>query len=255
MRRQRTGVSRSAVADRRQSSESGSRYRQGRWRSARSGRRDLLLVHRILARHGVEPSRGGVLDAPCGTGRLRPMLERSGLPYVGLDVSEAMLRAQGGDPPERVLCAAVERLPFADDTFDVVVSCRLLHHVHGREDLARFVRELTRVSSRLVVASFWDAASLPAWRQRVGLRRGEGEHGRHAVPKVVLQRLFEDAGAAIVGFHHSFRFVSQQTFLVANKRAPVKHFVPRQAHAHRASVIGDLPVPQALGPEGALGQA
>jgi ubiquinone/menaquinone biosynthesis C-methylase UbiE len=178
------------------------------------------------------------------------LLEATGLPYVGLDVSEAMLRESNGGAPKRVVQGAVERLPFADDTFDVVVSCRLLHHVRDRNDLAPLVRELTRVSSRLVVASFWDAASLPAWRRRVGLRRGEGANGRHAVPKEVLQRLFEDSGAAIVGFHHSFRFVSQQTFLVANKRATVKRPASRNVRT-----IPTLPVPEALGTDGALGQA
>jgi hypothetical protein len=33
--------------------------------------------------------------------------------------------------------------------------------------------------------------------------------------------MFDAAGADVVGFHHSFRFVSQQAFAVALKRAPV----------------------------------
>jgi len=36
-----------------------------------------------------------------------------------------------------------------------------------------------------------------------------------------LKRMFEAAGAEIVDFQHSFRFVSQQAFAVALKRAPV----------------------------------
>ena len=39
--------------------------------------------------------------------------------------------------------------------------------------------------------------------------------------KRTLRHIFESAGAEVVGFHHSLRFVSQQTFAVALKRAPV----------------------------------
>lgn len=203
-----------------QDAGAGRHYASGRFKSARAALRDPMLVERILARHAPRPALEPVLDVPCGTGRLRPILERRGLRYVGADVSPVMLgEAREGGTPSLVQ-ASVARLPFHDASFDVVVCCRLLHHLHEPEELAVAVNELTRVARRLVVASFWDAASLHAWRRRVGLKRSEGPRGRRAIHKRTLTALFDAAGAEVIEFHHSFRFVSQQAFVVAQKRAP-----------------------------------
>jgi SAM-dependent methyltransferase len=192
-----------------------------RGRNPRGALRDPMLVERIFDRHGVRPSLRPILDAPCGTGRLRGVLERRGMRYVGIDVSSAMLREAGGKDGASGLCmGVVDRLPFKDDAFDVVVCCRLLHHLDDEETVDSVVRELTRVSYKLVIASFFDAASLPALRRRVGLRRSEGPRGKYTLSKRSLRRMFEAAGAEVIGFHHSFRFVSQQAFVVAHKRAP-----------------------------------
>lgn len=208
--------------------DAGKHYSGARWKSPRAALRDPMLVERILARHGVRPSLRPILDAPCGTGRLRGVLERRGLRYVGIDVSSAMLReanavgSSSGHPSGDFVRGSVAHLPFRDESFDVVVCCRLLHHLHDEDELQQAVNELVRVSHRLVIASFWDSASLHAWRRRVGLRRGEGPHGRRAISKRDLRALFENAGAGVLGFHHSFRFVSQQTFAVAARRVPVE---------------------------------
>ena len=214
-----------AVWEKWQDPGSGSRYAgPSRWRTPRSALRDPMLVERILTRYGARPSLKPILDAPCGTGRLRGVLERRGMRWVGVDVSPSMLReARAGAPSAPSLVRALAgRLPFKDDSFDVVVCCRLLHHLHDEEEVEAVVGELVRVSARMVIASFWDSASLHAWRRRVGLRRSEGPKGRRAVSKRALRRAFDDAGAEVVEFEHSFRFVSQQAFAVALKRAPVE---------------------------------
>ncbi len=187
------------------------RYVTRRFRGARAAARDPRLVLRALERHGVAPGRGGILDVPCGAGRLADALASFAEPVTAVDASPAMLAAATG---ERLVRASAFALPFAADSFDVVVCCRLLHHLHETADVGRAARELLRVSSRLVVASFWDAASLPALRARAGLKRPEA---RVAVHRGQLARTFEAAGARVLGFEHSFRFVSQQTFVVARK--------------------------------------
>ena len=235
--------------------DAGARYVGTRWKSSRAALRDPMLVERILDHHGVRPGLRPVLDAPCGTGRLRGVLERRGMRWVGVDVSPSMLReARGPSSDARVepglVLSLVDRLPFRDDAFDVVVCCRLLHHLHDPEEVEAVVRELTRVSYRMVIASFWDSASLHAWRQRVGLRRSEGPRGRRAVSKRMLRRIFDSAGAEVVGYHHSFRFVSQQAFVVALKRAPADERA-RGLAGFRSRLL-DLDLE---GASGSLGQA
>jgi len=213
-----------AVWEKWQDARAGARYAgPSRWRTPRAALRDPMLVERIHERYGARPSMKPILDAPCGAGRLRGVLERRGMRWVGLDASASMLReARSGPQPASLVRALAGRLPFKDDSFDVVVCCRLLHHLHDEDEVEAVVGELVRVSARMVIASFWDSASLHALRRRVGLRRSEGPSGRRAVSKRVLRRVFDAAGAEVVEFEHSFRFVSQQAFAVALKRAPVE---------------------------------
>ena len=159
-----------------------------------------------------------VLDVPCGTARLRPVIETHAARWVGLDVSLSMLSAAAA-PAGALLRGDVEALPFADGAFEAVVCCRLLHHLHDTDCFQRTVNELVRVSRRVVLASFWDAASLPARHRRAFPHHGRRRQGRiaHAKPYVALA--FAQAGAEVVGFRHTLRFFSRQTFVIAHKRA------------------------------------
>jgi SAM-dependent methyltransferase len=244
------GLPFSSVARKWLAPEAGAQYASERWKSTRSAQRDPLLVDRILERYSARPGLKPVLDVPCGTGRLRPVFERRGLRYVGADVSASMLaeagqRGRASDGAASLLVADIGRLPFRDDSFDVVVCCRLLHHLHDPDEIRSVIAELTRVTHRLVIASFWDSASLHALRRRVGLRRNEGASGRRAVGKRLLRTLFRESGAEVVGFYHSFRFVSQQTFVVAQKRAPVEAKLLATARISRD--VLDLPLQRAPG--------
>jgi SAM-dependent methyltransferase len=213
-----------------------------RWRNRRPALRDPAIVERILENHAARPNLRPILDAPCGTGRLRSVFERRGMRYVGVDVSVPMLEeARRGEGTGLVL-AVVDRMPFKDDAFDMVLCCRLLHHLEENEETEIVVKELVRVAHRLIVVSFWDKASLPALRSRVALKKPEGPRGRRMLSKRALKKMFEEAGAEIVGFHHSLRFVSQQAFAVAIKRARVEEPV-REAESLAKQLLGAPAVP------------
>lgn len=166
----------------------------------------------LLDRHEVH---GPVLDVPCGTGRLRTALEARGSTYFGADSSAAML-TEAANPAGLVVADALH-LPFADASVEAVVACRLLHHLANPETRVRMLREWARVSRRLVVASFWDSSSWHAWRRRVGLR--EDTSTRRAISRRTLRAELDAAGLELLGFRHTLRFVSQQAFFAAEKRA------------------------------------
>jgi ubiquinone/menaquinone biosynthesis C-methylase UbiE len=98
----------------------------------------------------LAPPRGMVLDDGCGTGAFLEFAARRGTRvdrYVGIDVSRGMLRhAQrrlkqaGGDP--LLVQADACRLPFAENTFDVVYARGMLHHL---PDPAAGMQEIRRV--------------------------------------------------------------------------------------------------------------
>jgi SAM-dependent methyltransferase len=200
-----------------QAAGAGARYARERWRSERRRARDPALVAALLDEH--LPARAGtlLLDAPCGAGRLFATLARRGR-TVGLDASPSMLdEARAGRRDLELVLGDVTRLPFRDSSFDAVVCCRLLHHLEEPQALQGVLAELVRVSRRLVIASFWDACSLPALRTLVfsparAPRRRSRSRGELALA-------FERAGAEVVGWKHSLRLASRQAFAVARKRA------------------------------------
>jgi SAM-dependent methyltransferase len=100
----------------------------------RSGR-DLDLI--------VEWSTGArtALDVATGGGHVARRLREAGLQVVTTDA------APGMEPD--VICRS-EELPFADGSFDVVVCRVAAHHF---DDVALAVREMARVSSKLVLIS------------------------------------------------------------------------------------------------------
>lgn len=107
------------------------------------GHRDILV--RNLARYDfVAPLlKGRLLDLGCGRAYgLERLMHQA--PQVGVDVSSGFLR----DARRRLhdlplACASGERLPFANHSFDSVISFEVIEHI--QEDAA-FLREVKRVA-------------------------------------------------------------------------------------------------------------
>ncbi len=188
-------------------------YSTQRFRTKRSLERDLVQIRALLKRHSIHAP-GVVLDVPCGTGRLAPLLRGVAQRLVSADVARAMLQhaKQAAPLNEAHIEADLRALPFADASFDLVVCCRVLHHQATPQEFAAIVRELARVSRRWIIASFWDHASLPALRTRWGLKPSET---RHAVRRALVRQVVRDNGARVVGFRSAVRWISQQTFFLA----------------------------------------
>jgi ubiquinone/menaquinone biosynthesis C-methylase UbiE len=94
-----------------------------------------------------EPAR--VLDVGCGTGHLLRLLASrlpGALQLVGVDPAPRMVEvaraAQTGDARIRILAGAAEELPFAESSFDLVVSATSFDHW---ADQGAGLRECARV--------------------------------------------------------------------------------------------------------------
>lgn len=105
-----------------------------------------------------------VLDVGCGTGRHALWLAAAGAFVTGVDFSEGMLaearRKQGADVVRFLACDVHESLPFAADTFDLLVSGLVLEHVR---ELPPFFTDLERVlkpSGRAVLSTMHPAMFL-----------------------------------------------------------------------------------------------
>jgi ubiquinone/menaquinone biosynthesis C-methylase UbiE len=123
--------------------------------------RDQRLVWRAVRHAG---NIQWVLDVPCGTGRLLRGLARHIPHSIGADVSRDMIdfsrqhshfKRRTVGHLEYVQCDA-KSLPFHNDTFDLVVSGRFLHHLYHLSQAERIqvMREFARVSRRWVLGDF-----------------------------------------------------------------------------------------------------
>ncbi|MCH8203989.1 MAG: methyltransferase domain-containing protein [Candidatus Hydrogenedentes bacterium] len=109
------------------------------------------FVERLLELAGDLAS-ARVLDLGTGPGEMpfRIAAQRPGWRIVGLDASMPMLRLGEAARREgstamahRFVLADAKRTPFADDTFDVIFSNSILHHV---DDPVAFWKEAARVA-------------------------------------------------------------------------------------------------------------
>jgi SAM-dependent methyltransferase len=100
---------------------------------------------------------GPALDVGCGTGALAERLAEAGYQMAGVDPSGGMLEVL------RERCPAVEavqasgtELPFADDSFELVLTIATMHHIATPGAIRRTLAEMVRVSrpgGRILV---WD---------------------------------------------------------------------------------------------------
>ena len=204
-------------------SSSGEHYERARFETSRARDRDATCVLELIDRSLGEQRIARALDLPCGSGRLTRALAARADCYLGIDISRAMLQSahptiQELGPRTLAIEADGMALPLSSGQFDLVVACRWLHHLHEEASLRAAIGELVRVSRGVVIASFWDERSLPGWRRRLGLKRAEGQSGRCATSREHIAQLFDQAGADVVAWRATLRFVSQQTFVAARVR-------------------------------------
>jgi SAM-dependent methyltransferase len=111
-------------------------------------------------------ARSRVLDLGCGPGGFLLQASRAFGSAAGIDISMAWLvicrkRLETERIPALLVCACAERLPFRQDTFDLVIAFDTLEHVADRD---RMVGEAHRVvrPGRIVVCTTPNRFSLSA---------------------------------------------------------------------------------------------
>jgi len=111
----------------------------------------LSLISGVISSHGYE----SVLDTGCGTGRGLKYLMKAHphLRFRGNDLSPDLLSVaqnRNGIPSDILDIASSYSLPYPDESFDLVVSIGLLHHVEFPE---RVLGEMLRVGRRCIAVS------------------------------------------------------------------------------------------------------
>jgi len=133
-----------------------------------------------IAMKNLPDGRKHILDLGCGTGMFIEELSTRAKFVVGVDTSLEMLKVAKGRARETVLVQAdADALPFADRSFDAVVSVTLLQNM---SDPAVTVREVARVLRPSGVAVLtvlkrkYSREELEKWVKHAGMELvGSGE--------------------------------------------------------------------------------
>jgi len=87
-----------------------------------------------------------ILDVGCGNGRLVRLFDNVDVDYIGIDNSVELINLAKKDfPGRKFLVADILKLPFADNSFDVVFCISVLHHLPGKDLRKKSVLEMNRV--------------------------------------------------------------------------------------------------------------
>jgi len=100
---------------------------------------------------------GEVLDVGCGDGIVAQMLSPRAKSYVGLDQSEKLLAAATkrlrGHKHVRFVSGDMHALPFADESFDVVLLFHVLTYAERPENVVREAVRVLRANGRLALVT------------------------------------------------------------------------------------------------------
>jgi 2-polyprenyl-3-methyl-5-hydroxy-6-metoxy-1,4-benzoquinol methylase len=147
-----------------------------------------------LQMHGVR-----LLDAGCGTGIFSAAAVERGAEVTSLDVGEALLSRVAAKCESRRVVGDVTALPFADESFDVVLCTEVIEHVREpRRAIGELVRVL-RPTGQLVLTTpnrLW----LPAIRLATALRLRPYEGIENWVWPRALRRWLEQCGIRLECF-------------------------------------------------------
>ena len=100
-------------------------------------------------KHFSLTSSSSLLDVGCAKGFMLHDLEEliPGIAVSGVDISDYAIENAMEDVQSKVQVADAINLPFADNSFDIVIAINTIHNLE-REDCAKALREIERVSRK-----------------------------------------------------------------------------------------------------------
>lgn len=107
-----------------------------------------------------------LLDADCGTGAVISLLNEKypNKNYTGIDLSPKMIDvAKRKNNGANFVCGDCEELPFANNSFDVVICSQSFHHYPNPEKFFRNVRRVLKPYGRLILRDMTTSNNALLW--------------------------------------------------------------------------------------------
>lgn len=153
-----------------------------------------MLQYRALATDLARRRPGRLLDWGCGWGQVTALLREQGVEAVAFDYREG-IPAPTVEPLERFpeieaqLSPDPVEIPFEDRSFDTVLSCGVLEHVHDPDASLDEIRRVLRPGGTVYVTNLPNRYS---YTERVARLLGLYYHGRLPNDQVYTRRTARD---------------------------------------------------------------
>lgn len=169
-----------------------------------------FLVEAVKSLLHKAPSDTHVLDWGCGKGHISYLLRRTGFQVTACDVTAQADDSAFGQATPIIADQGIDvvplvdkvALPFADASFDVVLSMGVLEHVH---DDAASLQELRRVVKPNGLCLVFFLPYTLSWTQRLAHARGDRYHD-HLYSRADVARLAAGARFRVLRMSHGQLF-------------------------------------------------
>lgn len=165
--------------------------------------------------------RGKALDQGCGTGFYTIMLERMGYDVTGLDISMALL-SEAKKNKEKFQCSFklirgdIRKMPFKDETFDVLLSGGIIEHVKETEKTLNEIQRVIKKGGILVI-------NVP-----------------HKITIFTLVKLLQQfLGIWKIGYEKSFT-ISRFRRLILKRGFEIKRFYLKDIELGKRQIVGKI---------------
>ena len=141
-----------------------------------------------------------LLDVGCGTGFLLDLLSKQRVAhYAGLDLSPEMIRmARQKDIPGAELTeGSADRLPFPDESFDIVTCSQSFHHYPYPENAMREAKRVLKPGG-LYILSDTGIGGIGAWIDNHILFKLMKSGDCHTTNRRGIERMMADAGFTVI---------------------------------------------------------
>ncbi len=141
-----------------------------------------------------------LLDVGCGTGFLLDLLVmQKAARYSGLDLSEEMIRVAKGKaiPGAEFVAGSADKLPYPDESFDIVACSQSFHHYPYPEKAMREAKRVLKPGG-LYILSDTGIGGIGAWIDNHILFKLMKSGDCHTTNRKGIEKMMAGAGFTIV---------------------------------------------------------